>query len=265
MGAKLNGQVNGGEGALCSEGGPGHRPDVRPIVRPVVSGGDRYGTHRSVDPRGALPQPAWRLDNDFSRLFEGEVLVAVETLNVDAASFAQMEGAARQVDPDVGVGIAHIVLRTVGERGKQHNPATGSGGMLLGRVLQVARADSPLHVGDRVATLASLSLTPLRVDRVRDIRRSSAQIDVDGEAVVFASSPCARLPADLPERVALAALDVAGAAPLVARIARPGGLVVVLGGGGKSGVLCAAEARRRVGPTGRVVGVESSAAAVEEA
>ena len=212
-----------------------------------------------------MPQPAWKVDNDFSRLFEGEVLVAVETLNVDAASFAQMEGAAREAAPDVDAGIAHIVLRTVRERGKQHNPVTGSGGMLLGRVLQVERADSALHVGDRVATLASLSLTPLRVERVRAVRRASAQVDVDGEAVLFASSPCARLPPDLPERVALAALDVAGAAPLVARIARPGGIVVVLGGGGKSGILCAAEARRVVGTAGLVVGLESSTASVDEA
>jgi len=54
-------------------------------------------------------------------------------------------------------------------------------------------------------------------------------------------------------------LDVAGAAPQIARRARAGDVVVVLGAGGKSGVLCAAEARRRVGPTGFVVGVESHA------
>ena len=48
-----------------------------------------------LDPAGGLPQPAWRVDNDFSPLFPGELLLAVETLNIDAASFRQMEEAAR--------------------------------------------------------------------------------------------------------------------------------------------------------------------------
>ncbi|MDP9149482.1 MAG: L-erythro-3,5-diaminohexanoate dehydrogenase [Myxococcota bacterium] len=238
----------------------------------IEPGGDRYGGHRVIVPKGALPQPAWRLDNDFSRLFEGEALLAVETLNIDAASFAQMEQGAAGAG---GVGaapqahgtddLAHIVVRTVAERGKQHNPVTGSGGMLLGRVLQIApgRADD-LRVGDRVASLVSLSLTPLRIDRVVAVRRESAQLDVQGEAVLFATGACAKLPTDIPERLALAALDVAGAAPQVARRVQPGAMVVVLGGGGKSGVLCVAEARRRGGAGATIIAVEANHVAAEE-
>jgi L-erythro-3,5-diaminohexanoate dehydrogenase len=225
-----------------------------------------------IDPPGGLPQAARRVDNDFTRLFEGEVLLAVSTLNVDAASFAQIEaeaggaggaqvGEAHGAPADISDAIAHIVLRTVRERGKQHNPVTGSGGMLLGRVLQIApgRSDEErLHVGDRVATLVSLSLTPLRLERVRAVRRGSAQLDVEGEAVLFASGACAKLPGDIPERLALAALDVAGAAPQVARLVKIDDVVVVLGAGGKSGVLCAVEARRRGGPRACVVGVEAN-------
>jgi L-erythro-3,5-diaminohexanoate dehydrogenase len=112
------------------------------------------------------------------------------------------------------------------------------------------------EVGDRVATLASLSLTPLAITAVKAVRRESCQLDVTGTAIVFFTAPLARLPADLPERVALAILDVAGAAPQVARHAKPGARVVVLGAGGKSGLLCCAAARRAVGPSGSVVGVE---------
>jgi L-erythro-3,5-diaminohexanoate dehydrogenase len=243
--------------------------ELVPARRPVEPTGDAYGGHRGILPPGALPQQAWRVDNDFTRLFQGETLVGVETLNLDAASFAQMEGAARASgasgEDAVSGEVAHIVLRTVTDRGKQHNPVTGSGGMLLGRVLQVGagRRDT-LRVGDRIASLVSLSLTPLRVDRVRAVRRASGQIDVDGEAVLFASAPCAQLPADLPERVALAALDVAGAAPQVARLVAPGHVVVVLGAGGKSGVLCVAEARRRGGSSARIVGVETAPGAADE-
>jgi L-erythro-3,5-diaminohexanoate dehydrogenase len=200
-----------------------------------------------------------RVDNDFSRLFKGEVLLAVETLNIDAASFTQME---KEGDP------GDIVHRTVAQRGKQHNPVTGSGGMLLGRVVQVVREGRPagevLSVGDRVATLVSLSLTPLRVDSIDAVRPASAQMDVKGEAVLFASGAYAKLPGDMPERLALAALDVAGAAPQVARLVKPGAVVVVLGAGGKSGILCVAEARRRGGKEACVVGLEASPKAAEE-
>jgi L-erythro-3,5-diaminohexanoate dehydrogenase len=237
-----------------------------PANRPVASGGDPFGTHRAVEPRGALPQPAWRVDNDFSRLFEGEMLLAVETLNVDAASFRQMEEAVGK-DRDVDSGVASAVEETVRTRGKQHNPVTGSGGMLLGRVAQLApgrRDEGAVAVGDRVATLVSLSLTPLKVDRVKAVRRASAQLDVDGEAILFASGAYAKMPSDLPDRLALAVLDVAGAAPQVARLVKPGASVLVLGAGGKSGILCAAEARRAGGKGARIIGIESYATYAEE-
>jgi len=217
--------------------------------------GDPFGTHRALEPKGALPQPAWRVDNDFSRLFSGELLVAVETLNVDAASFRQME---EKGD------VATQVRETVAARGKQHNPVTGSGGMLLGRVVR-CHPDHPdaskLQPGDRIASLVSLSLTPLRIDVIKDIRPTSAQIDIEGEAVLFASGGYALLPKDMSERLSLAALDVAGAAPQVARLAKPGITTCILGAGGKSGVLCAVEAKRH---GARVIGIESYAPFAEE-
>lgn len=237
-----------------------------PIPRPISPGGDPFGTHRGLDPKGALPQPAERVDNDFSRLFAGEILLSVETLNVDAASFKQMEVASGGTLPgDLGAGVAELVETTVKTRGKQHNPVTGSGGMLLGRVLQVVPDEKnkknslgrSLVPGDRVATLVSLSLTPLRIDAITAIRRESAQLDVRGEAVLFESGAFAKLPNDMPDRLALAVLDVAGAAPQVARLVKNNSSVVVLGGGGKSGILCLAEAKRQAGKTGRVIGVES--------
>lgn len=233
---------------------------VGETARILAEGGDPFGTHRTLEPKGALPQPAQRLDNDFSKIYAGELLLAVDTLNVDAASFRQMEeaGAAAGEPPEIAV--SRRVRETVALRGKQHNPVTGSGGMLLGRVLQVS-SDRPdaaiLRPGDRVATLVSLSLTPLRVDRVLAVRVPSAQLDVEGEAILFASGAYARMPDDMPERLALAVLDVAGAAPQVARLVKPGATVCIFGAGGKSGILCAAEARRTGDPSARVIGIES--------
>jgi len=221
--------------------------------------GDPFGSHRVVEPPGALPQPAWRLDNDASRRFGTEIHLAVDTLNIDAASFRQLESATGGDETRIG----ELVRRTVETRGKQHNPVTGSGGMLLGRVVWVGDAakDRGFAVGDRVATLASLSLTPLAIDEVRAVRRASCQLDVVGTAIIFLSAPMVRLPADLPERFALAVCDVAGAAPQVARHTGPGDRVVVLGAGGKSGLIACAAARRRIGPlagpSGSLIGVEA--------
>jgi L-erythro-3,5-diaminohexanoate dehydrogenase len=212
-------------------------------------------------PRGALPQAAERLDNDFSRVFDTEILLDVDTLNVDAASFRQM----LEASGGSPAGVAELVRETVHARGKQQNPVTGSGGMLLGTVRRVGSAvEAKPALGARVASLVSLTLTPLRLDAIRAVRTASAQLDVRGQALLFASGAFAVLPQDLPDRVALAALDVCGAPALVARATGPGQHVLILGAGGKSGLLCASEARRQVGSGGRVIGVEPHAGAASE-
>jgi L-erythro-3,5-diaminohexanoate dehydrogenase len=81
---------------------------------------------------------------------------------------------------------------------------------------------------------------------------------VTAQAILFESGIFARLPADLPDKLALAVLDVAGAPAQTAKLVRPGDTVLVLGAGGKSGLLCLYEARKRAGVTGRVIGLASS-------
>jgi L-erythro-3,5-diaminohexanoate dehydrogenase len=210
-----------------------------------------------------LPQPAHRLDNRFDVLWDNEIVVDVETLNIDAASFRQLEEASAG-DPG---GVTELVRRTVEERGKQHNPVTNSGGMLLGVVRhvgsRVAQERRP-NVGDRVATLASLTLTPLAIESFGEVRKGAAQIDVRGRAAIPDGAPFAKMPADLAEKLALSVLDVAGAPIQVARRAKEGDSVVILGGGGKSGSLCAVQARRSVGKKGRVIGIESYATYAED-
>ncbi|GAC1599001.1 MAG: L-erythro-3,5-diaminohexanoate dehydrogenase [Polyangiales bacterium] len=217
--------------------------------------GQRFGVHRVLEPIGVLPQPALRLDNRFDARWDNEIVIEVETLNIDAASFHQMEGACEGDLDRVGA----MVMETVRMRGKQHNTVTDSGGMLLGSVAHIgAMVQAPgLTVGARIATLVSLSLTPLAIERVHRLRRASAQIDVRGTAAIVSGAPFAELPSDLPERLSLAVFDVAGAPIQVSRRARIGDAVSILGAGGKSGILCAVEARRCVGSTGRVIGIEA--------
>lgn len=222
------------------------------LVAPLGSG-CRLGSHRVLEPKGALPQAAWRIDNS-PRAYANEILCAVETLNIDSASFKQI---ADVCGGDPGAIGAHI-LATVNERGKQHNPVTGSGGMFIGRVLEIGpalAARTDVALGDRLASLVSLTLTPLRLEAVEGVDVATGQVRVRGTAVLFESGIYARLPGDLPDAVALAVLDVAGAPAQVRRLARAGQTVCVIGADGKSGMLACAQARDRVGSEGRVVGI----------
>jgi L-erythro-3,5-diaminohexanoate dehydrogenase len=220
---------------------------------------DPYGLRRVISPRGALPQRADALDPTLP-LGEDELAVEVEALNVDAASFRQLERAASG-DPQR---LAAEVERIVRSRGKLHNPVTGSGGMLIGRVAELGPrhpAAATLRPGDRIATLVSLTLTPLALRCITAIRPAIDRVECEGRAILFATGLWARLPEDVPERVALAALDVCGAPALVARHVRPGQRVLVVGAG-KSGVLVCAIARERLAGTGAVVAADRSEAAL---
>jgi L-erythro-3,5-diaminohexanoate dehydrogenase len=152
--------------------------------------------------------------------------------------------------------------------------------MLVGTVVEVG-PESPLglRVGDRVATLVSLTLTPLVIeDGLARWDGRSEQVPCDGYAILFGRSIAARIPDDLPADLSLAVMDVCGAPALTARVVRqyvargfetlaaqapqppdgagpvveegalrpsrnPGPLVCVIGGAGKSGSLSLAAAR----------------------
>ena len=221
---------------------------------------DPYGLRRVVSPPGVLPQRADRLDPTLS-LGEDELSIEVEALNVDAASFRQIEGAVGKEPARIAAEITRIVT----ERGKLQNPVTGSGGMLIGRVTAIGPrhpAAGTLAPGARIATLVSLTLTPLRLDTITAVRPEIDRVECRGEAILFATGLWARLPDDLPETLALAALDVCGAPALVARHARPGPRGLVLGAG-KSGALGAVQARVQVGAAGWVVAADRSPGALE--
>ncbi len=214
--------------------------------------GSKYGAHRVLEPKGLLPQAADIIDNTMT-IYDNEILVDVSALNIDAASFRQLWEAA---DGDEER-LKESILAIVNERGKMQNPVTGSGGMLMGSVAAIGSAltDRDLKVGDRIATLVSLSLTPLYIEEITAVFPEIERVEVNGQAILFESGIYAKLPADMSENLALAVLDVAGAPAQTAKIVAPGDSVLILGAGGKSGMLCGYEAMKRVGPCGNVVGM----------
>jgi hypothetical protein len=208
------------------------------------------GLHRVIEPPGVLPQAAWRLDAS-PAIAPDEVRIRVDRLNLDAASYRQIREAYAG-DPDqIRAAVRHIIAT----RGKMQNPVTGSGGMLTGTVAE-AGPDSPLGLqpGQRVATLVSLTLTPLAItDGLTRWDGQSEQVPCAGHAILFARSIAAVLPDDLPAPLALAVLDVCGAPALTRRVVQKGAVVLVVGVGGKSGSLSAAAARQA--GASKVIGV----------
>lgn len=216
--------------------------------------GSKYGTHRVISPQGILTQAADTIDNNMDEIYSNEILCRVTALNIDSASFTQIEEACGGDETKIG----EMILDIVDTRGKQQNPVTGSGGMFMGVVEKIGddlKGKIDLAEGDKIVSLVSLSLTPLKIDKILAIHKDIDRVEIEGQAILFESGLYAKMPDDMPEPLALAALDVAGAPAQARKLPKEGDSVLILGAGGKSGVLCCYEALKKVGTTGNVVGV----------
>ncbi len=214
------------------------------------------GTHRVLEPKGALPQPAWKLDNTPVAL-PTETLIDVQKLHVDSASFTQIANVCERDTDRMKKHIMDIIV----ERGKMHNPITSSGGVLIGTVEQLDEAFGEKHhltIGDTIVSLTSLSWLPLYLKDIKRIHLNRSEVEVEGKAIFFRSNPLAKLPGDLPQNQVVAALDVAGAPSRVATMAQPGQHVTVLGAGGTAGLLTLCALRQQVGSNGLIIAIEHS-------
>ena len=150
-----------------------------------------------------------------------------------------------------------MIKDIVKAQGKMQNPVTKSGGMLIGSVKQVGSLyhDQSLVKGTKIATLVSLSLTPLYIEEIHEINLSNEQVSITGQAILFDSGIYAKIPDDLDEKLVLAALDVCGAPAQVKKLAKKDDTVFIIGAAGKSGLLCSYMAKKQVGSKGRVIGL----------
>lgn len=216
--------------------------------------GDPFGAHRVLEPAGRLPQSAQRLNNSLP-IYSNELLVDVNMLQITSAAFNRMKEECGG-DP---YQIADLIEKVVSERGKFQDPVTGGGGMLIGRIKEIGSQLLPnikSSTGERIATLVSLALTPLYLEKVEGVNLDTHQVFVQGYAILFAGGIYVSLPEDIPESLALSLMDVAGAPAKIAASAVLGDTVAVFGAG-KAGLLCLYEARRRVKPGGMVICIEA--------
>jgi L-erythro-3,5-diaminohexanoate dehydrogenase len=196
----------------------------------------RIGADRVITPHGALPQPADTLDPG-PPVRSHELEIDVRQLFLDSTSHRNIyerSGGDTQL-------MAARITEIIGTRGKMHNPETKSGGVLTGVVAAIGdEIETEAAVGDEIVSLASLTLTPLRLDRV--LKVDGSMVDVEGVAYLPETAPWGPLPDDLPLATALIAYDVYGAASHTKSLAPTPGTIAVLGTG-HAGKLALAAAR----------------------
>lgn len=215
---------------------------------------EAIGATRVREPRGALPQAAVRLDAAPPvRTYELEL--DVDTLCLDSTSFRQL---AESNDGDP-VGIGAAILAIVDERGKMHNPVTGSGGVLAGRVRAAGAAyPDPPPVGLRVISLTSLTNTPLRLDAVGQVHPGSPHVPVTGTAYLASAVPWTAYPEEISLDAALAAIDVCNAASQTRELIDADTRTVLVLGGGHAGLVALAAARDSLVPGSSVILMDAS-------
>ncbi len=221
----------------------------------AVDIGEELGAGRVVAPPGALPQPAERLEAS-GPVRPHEFEVAVERLCLDSTSFRNLRLRAGG-DPRL---MAELIAEIVDARGKMHNPETESGGVLVGRVTAVGEHyHDPPALGDRIVTLGSLTLTPLRLAAITNLDPIWPQVAVRGTAYVFDRTAWAPVPDDLPLAAVLEVLDACAAASQVRALAPLDGTICVLGAGHAGKLALAAAREEMAGGTAVAVDIDSDA------
>ncbi|MDR0570898.1 MAG: sigma 54-interacting transcriptional regulator [Clostridiales Family XIII bacterium] len=179
-----------------------------------------FGAGRVEEPLNGIPVAAWKLDNG-PELREGELRVRVKRLKLEDASF-------KQICSECGYDrdkVKEKIIDIVKKRGKLHNPATGSGGILCGVVDEVGPGYGKKNLfkaGDRVISLTSLAATPLHISHVDAIDFSYGMATVEGHAILSSQNPVIHEPYDLPSNYTLFALEGASSLHSVYRLAAEG-------------------------------------------
>ncbi len=212
---------------------------------------EALGTKRVLEPAGALPQAALRLDATLP-LQPYEIEVDVDTLCLDSTSFRQLVAA------NAPEKVPEAILSIVATRGKMHNPVTGSGGILSGTVHAIGDTfRDPPPLGLRIVTLASLTLTPLRLETVRHVDPGSPHVSVTGTAYLPWTAPWTAYPEAMPFEATLAALDVCNAASQTRSLIDEDTRSVLVLGGGHAGLLALAAARDSLPAAARLVLIDA--------
>lgn len=188
---------------------------------------NNYGLWRVLEPKGAVPVSAWKLDNG-REIREDECRVALRYIHVEWDSFQQYCSECSFDEEKIKARI----ITTVNRRGKLHNPFTGSGGVLCGVVEKMGTQymeKSGLKEGDIVVCNTTLTAIPLHIDEISAIDYQYGQLEVRGYAVLFESTSVTPVANEEGISYTLAIMDESGSPYNVFSMAKPGMSFLVIG------------------------------------
>lgn len=167
----------------------------------------RFGANRVMEPKGVTPVMAWKLDND-RKVRAGEIRVSLETVHIEWDNFNQICSYCSYDE----VRIKARIMQIVQQRGKLHNPYTGSGGLFMGTIEEIGEGTDTgnLKAGDRVYSLSSLTGVVMHLDEIKSIDYHYGQIDCTGYVICFEATSIVKYEGDISPKYLLSAVDEEG-------------------------------------------------------
>ena len=169
--------------------------------------GRRCGVNRVLEPKGVLPVTAWKMDNS-RPVNSGEIRIRLETVHIEWDNFNQICSHCSYDTTKIKARIMQIIQ----QRGKLHNPYTGSGGLFMGVIEEIGPDTSTenLKVGDRVFSLSSLTGVAMHLDYIDSIDFNYGQIDCQGYVICFESTSIVPYTGTTDPKYLLSAVDEEG-------------------------------------------------------
>lgn len=189
---------------------------------------DTFGISRVIEPKGAIPVTAWKIDNH-REISEHEIRIKVHTIHLEKSSFDQI---CYQCGNDEEM-IKENIFDLIQKRGKLHNPFTDSGGMVFGEIEAMGSEFRKLRpdysIGDHVLCNTTTTCLPISLDVIYSIDYNYGELEVSGYAILFESSPMFKKPKKLALNYTMTTLDESGSVYTINTMVEPGMRIFVIG------------------------------------
>lgn len=189
---------------------------------------DTFGISRVIEPKGAIPVTAWKIDNK-KEISEREIRINTKLIHMEKSSFEQVCYECGYDEERIKAKIFDIVQK----RGKLHNPFTDSGGMVFGTISEIGKVfhkNRPNYkVGDKVLCNTTITSVPIFIEKIESIDYNYGELIIKGYTILFENSPMFIKPDGLNLNYTMTTLDEAGSIYSINTMVKPGMRILIIG------------------------------------
>lgn len=189
---------------------------------------DTFGISRVIEPKGAIPVTAWKIDNR-REINDREIRINTRLVHMEKSSFEQICYECGYDEDRIKAKIIDIIQK----RGKLHNPFTDSGGMVYGKIDEIGKVfkeNRPWYnVGDEVLCNTTITSVPLFIEKIEAIDYNYGELIIKGYTILFENSPMFIKPEGLSLNYTMTTLDEAGSIHTINTMVKPGMRVLIIG------------------------------------